>query len=295
MIVGFDERRHAWMDEGFNTFSTARTIAQFFPRNYHETRLFGGFVPWVARDIRRSRETDGLDEYRASAKSDRQSTPTWQYWPATGGGLSYEKTALWLNTLERYLGWPTLQKVMSTYFARWKFRHPKPADFFAVVNEVSGRDMTWFFDQVYRSSNVFDYGVQQLTSGREERRGVFDRDGRHQFVAGDGDSGGRYRTDVVVRRYGEAIFPVDVLVTFGDGHKVREHWDGRERWKLYSYTRPARAVTAQVDPDRVLLLDINYTNNSKTLEPRARAAATKWMLKWMTWVQDLMLTYAFFV
>ena len=51
---------------------------------------------------------------------------------------------------------------MSTYFERWQFRHPQPEDFFAVVNEVSGEDMTWFFDQVYRSSNVFDYGVQEF-------------------------------------------------------------------------------------------------------------------------------------
>ena len=59
-----------------------------------------------------------------------------------------------------------LQQVMSTYFERWKFRHPQPDDFFAVVNEVTGQDMTWFFDQVYRSSNVFDYGVQEFTSRR---------------------------------------------------------------------------------------------------------------------------------
>ena len=49
---------------------------------------------------------------------------------------------------------------------RWKFRHPQPDDFFAVVNEVTGEDMTWFFDQVYRSSNVFDYGVQEFSSTR---------------------------------------------------------------------------------------------------------------------------------
>ena len=54
----------------------------------------------------------------------------------------------------------------------------------------------WYFDQVYRSSNVFDYGVQDL-------RSVADA--------------GRYHTSVVVRRYGEAIFPVDVLVTFKGG------------------------------------------------------------------------------
>ena len=45
----------------------------------------------------------------------------------------------------------------------------------------------------------------------------------------------------------------------------------------------------------MLLLDVNYTNNSRTLEPRAARRATKWSLKWMAWLQDLLLTYAFLV
>jgi hypothetical protein len=51
-------------------------------------------------------------------------------------------------------------------------------------------------------------------------------------------------------------------------------------------------VSAQVDPNRVLLLDLNYTNNSKTLTPRGAEAATKWSLKWMVWLQDLLLSWA---
>ena len=78
------------------------------------------------------------------------------------GVITYNKTALWLNTLERMLGWDTVQKILSTYYARYAFKHPEPKDFFAVVNEVSGRDMTWFFDQVYRSSNIFDYRRRHL-------------------------------------------------------------------------------------------------------------------------------------
>ena len=56
-----------------------------------------------------------------------------------------------------------------------------------------------------------------------------------------------------------------------------------------------QAASAQVDPKRVLLLDVNYTNNSRTLEPQSGRAATKWALKWMVWLEDLMLTYGFFV
>src|SRR5260370_24407129 len=160
-----------------------------------------------------SREVDenGLVSYRASAKRDAQSTPSFRYYPATAGGITYSKTALWLNTMERWLGWPVLRRIMATHFARWSFRHPRPNDFFSIVNEVSGRDLNWYFDQVYRSSNVFDYGVQELKSTPD---------------------GNQYHTTVVVRRYGEALFPVDLLVTFKSGEKITEHWNGRDRWRL---------------------------------------------------------------
>jgi aminopeptidase N len=272
-IVANNEFEDAWMDEGFNTFSTARAAAQVYEPNYLALRYFGGFVPWVFRDVALARDTEGnrLAGYRRDAKSDTPSTPSYKYFPATGGSITYNKTALWLNTMERWLGWPTLQRIMAAHFKKWKFRHPKPNDFFAVANDVAGRDLGWFFDQVYRSSNVFDYGVQDLRSTRD---------------------GERYRTNLIVRRYGDAIFPVDVAVTFENGDRVTEHWDGADRWKLYSYDRSVPAVLAQVDPNRVLLLDVNYTNNSKTLQPRRDAAATKWSLKWVVWLQDCLLSWA---
>jgi hypothetical protein len=99
-------------------------------------------------------------------------------------------------------------------------------------------------------------------------------------------------TELVVRRFGEAVLPVDVLVTFADGRQVRERWDGRDRWRLYRWERPARGVTAQVDPGRTLLLDVNTTNNSWTLEPQARLAARKWSAHWLVWLQDVLLTWA---
>jgi len=262
-IVGNNEFEDAWMDEGFNTFSTARAIAQVYDPNYMALRYFGGFVPWVFTDLPQSREIDGnrLTGYRHDARSDAPSTPSFRYFPSTGGSITYNKTALWLNTLERWIGWPSLQRVMATHFDRWKFKHPKPADFFAVANEVSGRDLTGFFDQVYRSSNVFDYGVQDVKG-----------------------------STAIVRRYGEAIFPVEIQVTLAGGDRVVERWDGRDRWKAYSYDSPIDAV--QVDPQRVLLLDVNYTNNSWTREPATGKAATRWAAQWLIWLEDCLLSWA---
>jgi aminopeptidase N len=272
-IVGNNEFEDAWMDEGFNQFSTARAVAQVYDPHYLALRYFGGFVPCVFKDIALAREIDGngLPGYRLSAKSDAQATPTYRYFPGTGGNITYSKTALWLNTMERWLGWPTLQKIMAAHFAKWQFKHPKPQHFFDTVNEVVGRDLGWYFDQVYRSSNTFDYGVQDLKSARDDDH---------------------YHTTVTARRYGEAIFPVDVVVTFRNGERVTEHWDGADRWKLYTYDRTSEALSAEVDPARVLLLDVAYTNNSKTLAPKGHKAATRWSLTWAIWLEDCLLSWA---
>ena len=277
-IVANNEFEHAWLDEGLNTYSTARVLEKaFYPHNYTK-RYFGDFLPWVFDDLPLVRAVDGnrMPAYRLVAKNDDQSTPTWRYWPGSASAITYNKTALWLHTLERMAGWETQQRILSTYFSRYAFKHPRPADFFAVVNEVGGQDLTWFFDQVHRSSNVFDYAVDGL---RTER-------------TADGQN---FRTTVVARRLGEGIFPVNVRLRFEDGQQQQWAWDGRDRWKAFEVERPSRAVSAEVDPDRVLLLDVNTTNNSAAVRPATGAAARKWSLAWLIWLQDHLLTYGFFV
>ena len=275
-MVATNEAEHAWMDEGINTYATARVIDEVFTPNHVELRYFGGFIPWALPDLPLSRlDNDRLAGYRLNAEADAPWTTTLRYWPGSSTAITYYKTALWLHTLERRLGWPMMQRILATYFEKWKFRHPKPTDFFDVVREVSGQGHVVFFDEAYRSSNTFDYGVQAFRS---------DRQGENA-----------YRTTVVVQRLGEAVFPVDVVTTFEDRTEVNETWDGRDRRVIFAYERPAKAVSVQVDPDRVLLLDVAYSNNSRTLTPRGNEASLKWSLTWLVWLQDLMLTYGFFV
>jgi hypothetical protein len=167
-----------------------------------------------------------------------------------------------------------MQRALASFFERGRFRHPRPEEFFSALGEATGRDLLPFIYAGYRSSDVFDYGVESLQSRPEGRQ---------------------FRTDVVIRRLGEALFPVDVVVKYEDGSRTTGRWNGQERWTSFTFETGSRAVSAQVDPDRVLLLDINYTNNSITLDPSASEAATKWSLKWMVWLQDALLTWAFFV
>ena len=96
----------------------ARHRAGLRPRTISRCATSGASCPWVFNDIALSRETEGnrLAGYRRDAESDVPSTPSFRYFPATGGSITYNKTALWLNTLERWLGWPMMQRIMSTLF-----------------------------------------------------------------------------------------------------------------------------------------------------------------------------------
>jgi hypothetical protein len=269
-IVATNEVEHAWMDEGLNTYTQARIMDESFSPQYYAKRYFGGFVPRGFRDLPLTREVDGnrMPAYRPVARNDAQATPTWQYWPGSASAISYNKTALWMHTLERMLGWETTQRILSTYFERHAFTHPKPDDFFAVANEVSGQDLTWFFDEVHRGAKLFDYSVDLVRRGE--------------------------RTTVVARRLGDGVFPVTVLLRLEDGSEQRWAWDGRDPWRAFEHAGAA-PVSAEVDPDRILVLDVYRTNNSVTLEPAAPRAATKWSLAWLIWLQDHLLTYGFFV
>lgn len=291
-MVANNETERGWMDEGFNQFSDSRVQAEALQPNYFMQRFFGDFIPWQYRDIplKRATDTNWMNTYRRMGDRDALSTPTFALWPATHQAQSYHKTALMLHTLERRHTWDVMQKVLSTYFSRWKFKHPQPDDFFAVVEEVTGLPHAWFFDQVYRSSNKFDYSIERLDSAPISSRGLNDA-----LAFEEKKAEGTYRTTVVARRLEAGVFPVDVLVTFSNGEQARQAWDGRSRWQAFTFDRPVQAVSAQVDPERVLLLDTNYTNNSKVMEPATEAAATKWSLRWMVWLQDLLMTYAFFV
>ena len=291
-MVANNEVEFAWLDEGINEYSDSRVQDVALQPNYLVQRFFGDFIPWQYRDIplKRATDTNWMNTYRRNPDRDSISVPTANLWPGTHQNMSYHKTALMLHTLERIYTWEVMQRVLSIYFAKWKFKHPTPEDFFAVLNEVTGKDHTWFLDQVYRSSNTFDYAVDRLTSESIEVRGIGDSpdvDYQLQQVI--------YRTTVVVRRLAAGQFPVDVMVTFSNGEQAREKWDGRGRWAVFTFDRPAKAVSAQIDPERVLLLDTYYTNNSKTTESANKEAATKWSLRWMVWLQDLLMTSAFLI
>lgn len=268
-LVANNEFEHAWLDEGFNTYATERVMNLVFRPTYLVDRYLENFVPLRFADLpRSSRSASGLGGMRSPLKLDVMARPSWQYGPGAYRVNSYTKPALMLVTLERLLGWETFQKVLATYFERFTFGHPKPEDFQAILEEVTGKDFSWFWEQTLYSSDVFDYAVEDVSTRRDGQ-------------------------EVLVRRWGEAIFPVEVRIVFESGEEVRERWDGRDRWKLFRYERVDPVVRVEVDPEEVLTLDVRRSNNSWVRAAPTSAAAAKWASKWMVWFQHLLEFFAF--
>lgn len=169
--------------------------------------------------------------------------------------------------------------------------------------EVVRREVNWFFDQALFSNAVLDYSVDQVFSREIKNAEGYDftlstsgdslSAGEGASANGDeGDSAAArqaklYESGVNIRRLGDFKFPVEVLVTFANGENVRENWDGQELWKKFRYTKPTKLVSATVDPEGKIPLDVNYTNNSKMVE-KSSLGANKLGVRSLFWVQFLL-------
>ena len=110
-----------------------------------------------------------------------------------------------------------------------------------------------------------------------EDAGVVDEDQADTF----------YRSEIKIRRLGEFRFPTEIEIVFEDGETVREQWNGQEAWTKLTFVRSTKLASATVDPDRNVPLDVNYTNDSRTLEPQ-KLGITKVATRWMFWWQFLL-------
>ena len=156
------------MDEGFNTFSTrARDRAGLRRRTTWRCATSAASSRGCSRTSALSRETDGnrLAGYRRNAKSDAQSTPTLPVLPVDrrqhhlqqDGAVAEHARALARLARAAAHRCPRTSRAGSSSTRSRMTSLPSRT-------RSAGSDLSWFFDQVYRSSNVFDYGVQDLRS-----------------------------------------------------------------------------------------------------------------------------------
>ncbi|MBM4169988.1 MAG: M1 family metallopeptidase [Ignavibacteria bacterium] len=292
-LIGNNEFEEAWLDEGFNSYSQARVMERAWKPFKIVQYFFGGDgagtsvgIPYVFRDIDQQRYSTGNLQVRELGTYDVMARKGWEYYK-TYSLNSYTKPAMSLMMLENYLGEETMYRIMRTYHHRYRYKHPTTQDFIRTVHEVTGKDMNWFFENTWFSSGLFDYSIDALENRRiPPPMGIFSHNDRSTDASIS--LSGRYESIVIVRRIGEAVAPVDVKIVFENGETVREEWDGQYRWKKYTYVRESPVKYAIVDPERKLVLDVNYNNNSRVArEGRFRSlAARKIASKWMFWVQN---------
>jgi hypothetical protein len=216
MTVGSDERRYAWMDEGFNTFMNTFSEEDYWKRDDRETRR---------NEIRL---VTSLDQ---GPSAQPIMTPANRYKSNDNlGSLAYVKPSILLLALRnKVLGPEVFDTAFREYTRRWAFKHPQPADFFRSIEEVSGRDLSWFWRGFFYTSAALDQAVESVKQ------------------APDGAA------LISLRSLGAAVMPVELELTFADGSTqvVKlpvEIWYGGNRY-VYRFMPGKAIVRARVNPD----------------------------------------------
>jgi hypothetical protein len=227
MIVGSDERRWAWMDEGFNTFI-----------NHYSTLAFYG-----SSALPRLRTVPShIVEQSKLAIADQPIMTHPDYIRSAGlGFLAYRKPGYGLVLLrDLILGPERFDAAFQEYIRRWAYKHPQPADFFRTIEDVSGEDLAWFWRGWFYSTEVLDQAIVSVAvSGTESVITLENRAG--------------------------LIMPAVLGVTFADGEKQRidlpvEIWATSD---LYTLPMTGRVTHVTLDPDQELP-DIDRGNNEWT-------------------------------
>jgi hypothetical protein len=129
MIVGSNERKYAWMDEGFNTFI-----------NGVDTKVFNSGEFYHKEDAHRSAG------YMFGNKSEGIMNIPDVIQGANLGSAAYNKPSMALDLLRKYvLGEKRFDYAFRTYIRRWAFKHPTPWDFFRCMDNAGGEDLSWFW------------------------------------------------------------------------------------------------------------------------------------------------------
>jgi len=226
MIVGTNEKRHAWMDEGSTTFLEGASRMEIWP---------------------------GVDHYRVEARSYLQVAAAgleqsmmrhadW-YEPGPGYGIaSYPKPSALLVALRELIGETVFEEAYQAFISEWAFKYPTPWDFFATFERFAEQDLDWFWTSYYFETWSLDHAV-----GRVESR------------TGGGGT-------VVIEDRGFAPFPATVRIRTSTGGTIDEfipveHWlDGNTTFEI-TVPREAGSVTrVELDPDGYAP-DVDRTNN----------------------------------
>ena len=241
MIVGSDERRFAWMDEGFNTFIDVYASDNFNKGEYAPKRD-GEYAPGggnPADEIVPSITDEGSPTIMTApdAIAEKYRHP-----------LTYFKPAFGLILLrEQILGKDRFDYAFKHYIRNWAYKHPQPDDFFRSMDNGGGEDLSWFWKGWFYNNWVLDLALADAKYiDKDPKKGI----------------------SITVVNKEKMAMPFTVEVKLKDGSKQRTYFPV-ETWlqnKSITFTLPTttEAESVTVDPDAALP-DINRKNNMQKI------------------------------
>ncbi|MGI4951867.1 MAG: M1 family metallopeptidase, partial [Janthinobacterium lividum] len=222
MIVGSNERRAAFMDEGFNTFidtyaSDDFNKGEFAPKRDPEYAPGGGNPADEIVPLLRNPTAPVITE-----EADRIGFPL-------SHTVSYFKAALGLRLLrEQILGPQRFDAAFRRYIALWAYKHPSPSDFFRLMESEGGEDLSWFWRGWFAHNWPLDLGVKSID-----------------------DAG-----SITLVSRGGLVMPATLRVDYADGSSRRirvpvEIWMQGPQ-ETIAAAGPSRITGATIDPDHAL-------------------------------------------
>ncbi|RFZ85477.1 M1 family peptidase [Mucilaginibacter terrenus] len=241
MIVGSNERRFAWMDEGFNTFIDIYASDNFNKGEYAPKRD-GEYAPGGGNPADEIIPSI-LDPESPTIMTQPDAIPEKFRHP-----LTYFKPAFGMVLLrEQILGKDRFDYAFRNYIHKWAYKHPQPDDFFRSMENAAGEDLGWFWKGWYYNNYKLDIAlVDARYTSKDHTKGI----------------------QITVANKEAMAIPFTVEVKFKDGTKERTYFPV-ESWlqlKAFNFTLPTTkdAESVIIDPDNALP-DINRKNNMRKL------------------------------
>ncbi len=265
-ILASNEFEEPWLDEGVNSFWEARIMDHYWGQT---SGLMNHPLLKIADKSYSRTSYIGSPERQVTTNNEY----SWNYPHGTYSMMSYTKAATILYTLMGIIGEETTNEIFREYYRRWAFKHPSGKDFINVVNEVVtkmhgdkyGNDMNWFFDQTIYGTGIVDYKVSGFNNIKlRDFKGIITEADSQRFVTNVTKDDSIYKSTVQLHRPGDVMLPLEVMIHFDDGDTILETWDGKARFKDFTYTGERQIDWVKIDPEYKLRMDINFTNNTKT-------------------------------
>lgn len=280
-ILANNEVYEAWLDEGFADYFQAKIIEKYYQPEKSYFTLFRYYplkgiqffsykeVPLVysLTDIDIPPEAKLVTNYYQNIALGAITDTSYKHFNwSSYEAFTYDKPALALLSLERYIGRDDLMGVIKNYYDKNKFRHPAADDLFGEIKNYNKTNLQWFIDNFIKSPAFFDYEVSSVKR--------LENDDHYE---------------VLVKRKGEAVSCSDIVL-YTEKDTLKQYWDGKEKWKKFIFTTKNIVVGAEIDPERKNLLDVNFANNSYIIN-RQYGGATRISFRWFFWMQNLLMIF----